>query len=69
MALLYRTITNETEWNAMTASRVLTGWFRDSECTVAASEEEADTAGDDIYTESGWNVTPTRYPALAHIEA
>lgn len=67
--LLYRQISSLTEWNQINDERILTGWFRDPELTIPASEDEVDAAGDDIYTEYGWNTEPSKFPVLAHIEA
>jgi len=67
--MLYRMIQSAEEWTRITTTRDLSGWYRDPECTEPATAEEVDKAGDDIYTEGGWNVEPPSYPALVHIEA
>lgn len=67
--LLYRTIKNKAEWIQITNDRVLTGWSHDPNGRKPASEQEADAAGDDIYTPWGWNAMPLVYPCLIHIEA
>lgn len=67
-ALLYTTVANLQDWQALTNSRQLDRWFVDSECKLAATEPMADAAENDIYTEAGWNEEPPRYPALVHIE-
>jgi len=67
--LLYRKINDRAEWLRLTTERVLTGWYTDSDLSKPATEAQADAAGEDIYTDFGWNVEPKSYPVVAHIEA
>ena len=65
--LLYRTVRSAEEWRELMTDRVLSGWSHDPDGDRPATEAEADDAGDDVYTSSGWNVEPREYPTLAHI--
>ena len=66
--MLYRKIESIEDWRKLTSERILSGWYHDADLTQPATEAEADAAGEDIYTDFGWNVEPRQYPVLAHIE-
>lgn len=62
---LYRMVRSAEDW-AKIMDRDLDGWYTDIDCTEPATREQAEQAGDDIYTDCGWNVEPKQYPVLAH---
>ena len=66
--MLFTTVTSREDWQKLMSGRDLTRWFRDEACANRATEAEADAAGDDVYTEAGWNMEPQSFPVLAHIE-
>lgn len=67
--LLYRRVSNLTEWHKLNRARILTGWFRDPELTIPASEDEVDAIGGDIYTEFGSTAEPSKFPVRVYVEA
>lgn len=69
MSLLYREIKNREEWFSLMRDRIHTGWYYDDDLTKPAKRADSEAAGDDIYTQYGWNVLPRKFPVLAHIEA
>lgn len=68
MKILYTIVQDAADWQSLTSGRDNTRWFHDADCTRPATIAEADAASEDIYTDAGWNIQPTKFPALAHIE-
>ncbi len=66
--ILYTMVVDDADWDALMGARDLSRWYLDDSLTQRAAPEVADIAGDDVYTEWGWNVRPREYPVLAHIE-
>jgi hypothetical protein len=68
MRLLYTMVENANDWKSLTSTRDLSRWFLDDEMRFPSGTELADQAGEDIYTQFGWNVEPSSFPVLAHVE-
>ena len=68
MRLLYTMVENANDWKSLTSTRDLSRWFLDDEMRFPSGTELADQAGEDIYTQFCWNVEPSSFPVLAHVE-